>query len=183
MRVLGKAPTSGFFHDKGETDAISPHSHPISYKQIGHSIWTRHQYKIRSLESPDLLPGHIIHNTLCNPWSNVLHLGSEGSVCLADEVATCAWMVMDTDSTSMQACFLLWNTNSFTSYRNELKGIYCGLHHIQFLNLKPVEIQQCMGILPPGDNCADHGSCATPGQTPPTVTRRKDSLHTHTIPI
>ena len=86
--------------------------------------------------------GHIIHNTLFNPRSDVLHLGSDKSVRLVDKVATCTWMVMDTNSTYMQACFLLRNMNSFTSYRSEVEGVYRCLCRIQFLNLKPVEIQQ-----------------------------------------
>ena len=162
IRVLGKAPTSGFFHDEGETETIPRHSHPISYKQIGHSIWTRCQYNIWSPESPNLPPpGHIIHNTLCNPRSDVLHLGHDGLVHLADEVATCAWMVMDTDSTYMQACFLLQNVNSLTSYRSKLEGIYRGLRHIQFLNLKPVEIQQWCN----SKSAVDNSNCelSTPG--------------------
>ena len=142
IRVLTMAQTSGFFHFEEETNSIPLHAHPITYKQIGQSIWTRRRHDIWSPETPRLPPGHILHNTLCNPRTDVLHLGSDGSVRLADEVATCAWMVMDTDSRYMQACFLLRNINSITSYRSELEGIYRGLRHIQFLDLNPVEIQQ-----------------------------------------
>ncbi len=68
-------------------------------------------------------------------------------------------MVMDTNSTYMQACFLLRNINSITSYWSELKEIYWGLHRIQFLNLNPVEFQQW---------CDSKGAVDNSNRDPPT---------------
>lgn len=89
IRVLGKAPTSGFFYFVVTTTTIPLHSHLKTFTQIGQSIWTQRQHNIWSPEEPDLPPGCIIANTLCNPHTDTLILGSDGCVHLADEVATC----------------------------------------------------------------------------------------------
>ena len=123
-------------------DSIPFDAHPISYTQIGESIWTQRKHHILHPGIPDLPPGHIIENTLCNPNTDTLVLGSDGSVRLADEVATCAWMMVDPEGNYAQACFLLRHINSLTSYRSELEGIYRGLRHIQHLKLSPSTIHQ-----------------------------------------
>ena len=140
--MLGKAPTSGFYHFEGTSDAVPLDGHPITYTQIGESIWTHKRHNILHPEVDDFPPGHILENTLCNPTTDTLILGSDGSVRLANEVATCAWMIMDSEGNYAQACLLLRNINSLTSYRSELEGIYRGLRHIQHLNMTPTFIHQ-----------------------------------------
>lgn len=142
LHVLTKSEVSGFYHYSHTTRDLPLGSHPVPYQQIGESIWTQRPYRIHQAQDGEVLPpGHIIDNTLSDPKSDILTIGSDGSVYLKDEVAACAWMIADTDESRVTACFLLTNISSLSSYRSELEGIYRSLLHVQYLGLTPIEIQ------------------------------------------
>ena len=89
-----------------------------------------------------LPPGHLITNTLSDPDTEVITIGSDGSVYLANEVAACAWMVAESQDRAMTACFLLTNISSISSYRSELEGMYRSLIHVCQLGITPRELHQ-----------------------------------------
>lgn len=142
LHVLTKSTTSGFYHYSHTTRELPIHSHPINYQQIGETIWTQRPYRIQQTGEGELLPpGHTVENTISDPASETLTIGSDGSVYLKDEVATCAWMIADSEESRVTACFLLTNISSLSSYRSELEGIYRSLYHVQYLGMTPSEIQ------------------------------------------
>lgn len=142
MHVLRRSPVSGFFHFSHTTRTLPLDSHPIQYRQIGESIWTQKPYRMQTLEEGITLPpGHVVENTLSDPHTETLTIGSDGSVYLKDEVAACAWMIAETEESKATACFLLGNISSLSSYRSELEGIFRSLKHVQYLGLQPGEIQ------------------------------------------
>lgn len=75
LNVLTRSETSGFYHFSHTTDVLPLESHPITYQQIGQKIWTQRPYRIA-----ELLSGHIVSNTLTNPSTDTLTIGSDGSV-------------------------------------------------------------------------------------------------------
>jgi len=141
--VLVKSPTSGFFHFSHTTTTLPLDCHPITYQQIGHSLWTQRKYRphVPTARVPPP-PGHIVSNTLSDPTTEVLTVGCDGSVYLKDEVAACAWMIAESTDISLTACFLLTDISSISSYRSELEGIYRSLMHVSHLGLTHTQIQQ-----------------------------------------
>lgn len=143
LHVLTRSDISGFYHFSHTTDTLPLDSHPITYKQIGNSIWTQRPYRIHYTPTgQELPPGHIVANTLTNPTTDTITVGSDGSVYIDKEVAACAWMIADSETSSVSACFLLSQISLISSYRSELEGIYRSLRHVQYLNITPQHIQQ-----------------------------------------
>jgi hypothetical protein len=141
--VLVKSKVSGFYHYHHTTTILPLDSHPITFQQIGHDLWTQRPYRLASLpNSPELPAGHLVSNTLSNPRTEMIMVGCDGSVYLDQEVASCAWIIADEDEQTTSACFLLTNISSLSSYRSELEGIYHSLLHIRQLGITPREIQQ-----------------------------------------
>jgi len=141
--VLVRSETSGFYHYSHTTRSLPLESHPISYQQIGETIWTQRPYRMTLTPSGTALPpGHTIANTLSDPSTDIITIGSDGSVYLAHEVAACAWMIAETPERSATACILLSNISSISSYRSELEGMYRSLIHVCQLGLTPQEIHQ-----------------------------------------
>ena len=136
-------------------------SHPIVFQQVGETIWTQSPFRPGAIATNDVLPpNHLVKNNLCHPTNEVITLGSNGSVHLAQQVATCAWMTHDSDSNFATARFLLSDILSVSSYRSELKGIFHSLKHVEFLNLTLTEIHQF------SDNDAAVNHCAHPPWKP-----------------
>ncbi|KAL3762232.1 hypothetical protein ACHAWU_004770 [Discostella pseudostelligera] len=99
LHVLTRSVVSGFYHFSHTTDTLPLDSHPITYKQIGNSIWTRRPYRIHYTSTgQELPPGHIVANTLTNPATDTVTVGSDGSVYIDKEVAACAWMIADSET-------------------------------------------------------------------------------------
>lgn len=143
MHVLRHSHVSGFYHFSHVTRDLPLDSHPIEYKQIGEVIWTQRPFRMQqATNGTSIPPGHLVENTLSDPTTEILTIGRDGSVYLKDAIAACAWMITDSDdSQATPACFLLGNISSLSSYRSELEGIYRSLSHVQYLGLKPEEIQ------------------------------------------
>jgi hypothetical protein len=87
-------------------------------------------------------PGHLIHNTLTDPLTERLILGSDGSLHLHEQVAAAAWIISSGPQSFLSATFIMENINSFTSHRTELEGIFRALYHLDFLNMTPNMVDQ-----------------------------------------
>ena len=84
LHVLTPSATSGFFHLTGTTSTLPLDSHPIVFQQVGETISTQSPFRPGAIATNDvLLPGHLVANTLCHPMREVITLGSNGSVHLA----------------------------------------------------------------------------------------------------
>jgi hypothetical protein len=119
------------------------HSHPIAYQQIGKDVWTQRPLNLALATSPvQPPPGHIIHNTLTNPKTETLIIGSNGSLHLNDQVAAAAWVIAADTESFMSATFIMDNTSSYTSHRIELEGIFRALSHLDYLNMTPTMVEQ-----------------------------------------
>ena len=133
LYVLTKSSVSGFYHYSHTTGDLPLESHPIKFQQIGESIWTQKPYRIQENEDGTMLPPrHIMANTLSDPNTETLTIGSDGS---------CAWMIAADEDNNVTACFLMMKILSLSSYRSELEEIYRSLSHIQYLGMTPREIQ------------------------------------------
>jgi hypothetical protein len=111
-------------------------SHPIAYQQVGKIVWTQRPINLSvstSRENPS--PGHLISNTLTNPTTELLIIGNDGSIHLQDQVAAAVWIISAGPELFMSATFIMENVSSYTSHRIELEGIFCMLHHLNFLNM------------------------------------------------
>jgi hypothetical protein len=82
-------------------------------------------------------PGHLIHNTLTDPHTERLILGSDRSLHLHQQVAAAAWIISSGPEAFMSATFIIENINSHTSHWIELEGIFRALHHLDYLNMTP----------------------------------------------
>ena len=115
--VLVKSQVSGFYHYHHTTTVLPLESHPITFQQIGHDLWTQRPYRLASRpESPKLPVGHLVSNTLSNPRTEMITVGCDGLVYLDQEVASCAWIIADEDEQTVSACFLLTKISSISSY-------------------------------------------------------------------
>ena len=93
LHILTPAPTSGFYHLSGITQDLPLHSHPIAFQQVGEALWSRSPLRLGGHSTcNDLSPGHMMENTLCHPTKDIITIGSDGSVHLAEQVAACAWI-------------------------------------------------------------------------------------------
>ena len=68
-------------------------------------------------------PGLLIANTLTDPTTETLIIGSDGSLHLHEQVAAAAWIISTGDTKHLAATFLMTNISSYTSHRIELEGI------------------------------------------------------------
>lgn len=140
LHMMTPSKTSGFFHFASTTTTLPLDSHPIVHQQVGESIWTQRPYFPSQDSYPILQPGHIVENTLCHPTGEVITIGCDGSVYLDKQTATCAWIIHDADGSFASACFLLSGISSLSSYRSELEGIFRSLSHIEYLGMRPSEV-------------------------------------------
>ncbi len=88
-------------------------------------------------------PGHLINNTLTNPYMENLILGSDGSLHLHDQVATAAWIISTNNQSFLCATFLMENINLHTSHQIDLEEIFHALHHLDYHNMTPKMVDQC----------------------------------------
>jgi hypothetical protein len=111
--ILTKSLTSGFYHYSDTATSVPLDSHPIVFQQVGEALWSQRPYLPGSpVTPPPLPPGHMIENTLCHPTKEIITLGSDGSVHLDQQVATCAWVIHSEVGSHASACFLLSGISS-----------------------------------------------------------------------
>jgi len=87
-------------------------------------------------------PGLLINNTLSDPTTEKLIIGSDGSLHLHEQVAAAAWIISTGDTKHLSATFLMANISSYTSHHIELEGIFRALHHLDLLNITPTMVEQ-----------------------------------------
>ena len=87
-------------------------------------------------------PGNVTHDTLGQVDGSKLVVGSDGSVHLVQQTAAAAWLIAKGPDQHLQACFLLSDVNSVTSYRSELEGVFRSLKHMEYLNMTPSKVKQ-----------------------------------------
>ena len=70
----------GFYHATGTTTTPPLASDPITYQQIGHDAWThsRPTNLVLDIEKARPSSGLLIVNTLSEPTTNTLIIGSDG---------------------------------------------------------------------------------------------------------
>jgi hypothetical protein len=128
----------GYYHSTGPVQEIPLDSHPIAYQQVGKNVWMQCPINLSLLtSSKNPPPGHLISNTLTNPTTEQLILGSNGSLHLQDQVAAAAWIISAGPESFMSATFIMENISSYTSHRIKLEGIFRALHHLDFPNMTP----------------------------------------------
>ena len=157
--VLSSSRTTGLYHFDRDVTTVPIDSHPITFNQVGESVWTRRPHNL-SLEptSENPPPGHVVENTLSDPSSETIVMGSDGSLHLKNQVASAAWIISQSDEEFISACVLL--TQASSSYRIELDGILRTLHHLEQLNITPKEAEDWC------DNERAVISCQDPPVTP-----------------
>ena len=160
LRLKGSG-TAGFYSTAGKVATIPLDSNPIAFTQVGEKIWTHKPHNL-SIERPTNAPppGHIISNTICDPTSDTIITGSDGSVRLVDQAAAAAWIITDGADGYVLAVCLLANISSQSSYRTELEGIFRCLHTIDHPGLTPKEAEHWC------DNKLSVIDCETQPQTP-----------------
>ncbi len=87
-------------------------------------------------------PGHLINNTLSDPTTKNLIIGSDGLLHLHEQVAAAAWIISTGDTKHLSATFLVTNISSYTSHRIELEKYFRALHHLDHLNITPKMVEQ-----------------------------------------
>jgi hypothetical protein len=140
---LSPSKTKGYYRSTGTVQEIPLDSHPIAYQQVGINVWTQRPINLSlSTSSKNPPPGHLISNTLTNPTTEQLIIGSSGSLHLQDQVAAAAWIISAGPESFMSATFIMENVSSYTSHHIELEVIFCTLHHLNFLNMTPTMADQ-----------------------------------------
>ena len=145
FQVFTKGRVANFWTPTSTTATLPFWSHPVSFQKCDESVWTHRPYQFMNKnkqDPPAATPGLIDHNTLTNGPHQSLKVVSDGGVQLAHQCAAGAWIIAADDTQFVSACFLMTNISSLTSYRVELEGVYRALKHIEFLGLKPEEIDQ-----------------------------------------
>ncbi len=135
--------TKGYYHSTGTVQKIPLDSQLIAYQQVEKNVWTQRPINLSlSTSSKNPPPGHLIGNTLTNPTTERLIVGSNGFLHLQDQVAAAAWIISAGPKWFMSATFIMENVSSYTSHRIELEGIFRVLHHLDFLNMTPTMADQ-----------------------------------------
>jgi hypothetical protein len=125
ITILSPSKTKGFYHSTGTVQEIPLDSHPISYQQIGADVWTQRPLNLvleTSIEYPP--PGHLIHNTLTEPTTERLIIGSNGSLHHHDQVAAAAWIIAAGPKNFLSATFIMGKVSLHTSHCIKLEGIF-----------------------------------------------------------
>lgn len=131
----------GFHQIAQEVKSLPLNCHPVRFKQMGEVIWTHGKYLPARQHHLTRTAGHIIENTLLADDTEMVTLGSDGSVHLFEGLAACAWVIHQTDAHQLKACYVLENMSSVSSYRSELEGMYRGLVDVKS-RLTPSLIRQ-----------------------------------------
>ena len=133
--------TPGFFKKTGTTVELPLDSHPIQCQTIGRNLWTHRKLSLKKQQNKSVPAGHEHHNTLNQQEGGKMVTGSDGSVHLNQRLVASAWMATANEDQHRSACFLLTNSNSISSYRSELEGVYRLMRSIVYWGLKPSEVE------------------------------------------
>lgn len=133
---------AGFYHISHTVESIPLDCHPIRYREIKGTLWTHGKYAPRLRHITTVSPGAIIEEPTLSEPIELLTLGSDGSVNLRDAIATCAWMLHQSETNTLKACYILEDMTSLSSYRSELEGMYRGLKQITALQTQPQRLDQ-----------------------------------------
>ena len=141
--IMTALKVKGYDHATGTTKILPLESHPITYQQIGQGVWTHRPTNLAlDVENTRHPPGHLINNTLSDPTTVRLIIGSDGLLHLHEQVAAVAWIISTGDSKHLSTTFLMANISSYTSHRIELGGIFRTLHHLDHLNITTKMVEQ-----------------------------------------
>ena len=151
---------AGFYHIATTISTLPRDCHPIRFREIDNTIWTHGKYAPTIWQTRPTTPGAIVDNTITDERMEMITLGSDGSVNLREETATCAWMIHQQEGNHLKACYILENTTSLSSYQSELEGMYRGLKQVETLPSLPQYLNQWC------DNKAAVDRCNTDLYTP-----------------
>ncbi len=94
-----------------------------------------------SIECPP--PKHHIHNTLTEPTTERVNIGSNGLLHFhKKQVVATAWIIAAGPKIFLWATFIMEKVGLHTSHCIELEGIFCSLHHLDYLNMTPKMVEQ-----------------------------------------
>ena len=129
----------GVYHIMGTTTSVPLESYPTS-RHPGETLGSR----VRLLhDTTDSRPPGIVFSDSLEPrqiqW---LVIGSDGSTNLHTSVATCAWVLHQTDEQTLKAGHRIEHISSLSSYRSELEGMYRSLLQVQASRVLPRQIEQ-----------------------------------------
>lgn len=143
LRQLRPSPVRGFYHMGRPMSVLPTNCHPIRYRKMDiNSIWTHGKYAPRVHMTTATQPGLVVEDSIREEAPSLLTIGSDGSVLLHDNRASCAWILHHSDKSQLKACYLLERMSSLSSYRSELEGIYRGLKQISASQLRPNHVTQ-----------------------------------------
>jgi ribonuclease HI len=141
--VFVKSNTANFYKFSHKVDSLPLWSHPVTFQRFERSIWTNRSFRCVTEATTQSLPPGLVHqDTLPRGINGKIIAVSDGSAHLRDKCAAGAWILATPEHEFISACFLMSDTSSLTSYRIELEGIFRALKHIEYLGLKPTEIEQ-----------------------------------------
>ncbi len=143
ITILSPSKTKGYYHTTETVKEIPIDSNPAAHQQIGNNVWTQCPINLSlntSYKTPP--PGHLVHNTLTDPHTERLILGSNGSLHLHEQVAAAAWIISTGPQSFLPATFIMESINSYTSHRIELEEIFRALHHLDDLIVTPKMVDQ-----------------------------------------
>jgi hypothetical protein len=133
----------GYYHATGTTTALPLTSHPITYQQIGQDLWTHRPTNLAlNIEQTSPPPRLLLANTLTEPTTEKLIIGSDGSLHLYEQVSAAAWIISTEDTKHLSATFFMTNISSYTSHHIELEGFFRALHHLDLLNITPKIVEE-----------------------------------------
>lgn len=141
IHKMRRSGVSCFHRPSTRVSTLPLDCHPIRFKQMGETIWTHGKFRGILTSLPTTPPGHIIENSLITDDTDLVMLGSDGSVHLSEGLVACAWIIYQSEMQQLKACYVLENTTSISSYRSELEGMYRGLLDVN-IHLKPIGIRQ-----------------------------------------
>ena len=133
----------GFYSYDGDVSEVPLDTSPISVALVDDRLWThRRKRTAPSTTQQNVLPGHIVQDTLPRAPLHNVTVGCDGSVHLKDQVAAAAWLIKGDGYAHASACIILSNINAVSSYRSELEGIYRGLLDLEQRDVKAPEVTQ-----------------------------------------
>ena len=125
ITIMTASKVKRYYHATGTTKMLPLARHSITHQQIGQDVWTYRPTNLAlDVEKTRPPPGILINNTLSDPTTEKLIIGSDGSLHLHEQVAAAAWIISMGDTKHLSATFLMANISSYTSHHIKLEGIF-----------------------------------------------------------
>ena len=87
LTIMTASKVKGYYHATGTTTSLPLNSHPITYQQIGQDVWTHRPTNLAlDIEQTSPPPGLLIANTLTEPTTETLIIGSDESLHIHKQV-------------------------------------------------------------------------------------------------